>query len=342
MGTFSPATDVDLTSLNTLRLPARARYFARIETEQALQDALAWARKHGQQALVIGGGSNLVLCGDISGLVLHMAIMGRSWEVCGDGDAILTLGAGEDWHRVVMYACRAGYRGIENLALIPGTVGAAPVQNIGAYGAELKDTLVELRAWDAQQQAVVTLSGETCGFGYRDSVFKQHLDRYIILSVRLKLSRQRPFNLSYRELAEHFDNDTASYRSLTPLQVAEAVKAIRRRKLPDPDHLPNAGSFFKNPLVPWDTYQALKTAHPSLVAYEGEGEAKLAAAWLIDQCGWKGHREAHVGVHNKQALVLINHGNGTGPELMDLANRIRSDVEARFGVTLEMEPRRVP
>ena len=342
MSTFSPATDVDLTSLNTLRLPARAHYFARIETEQVLQEALGWARQQGQSVLVIGGGSNLVLCGEIPGLVLHMAIMGRTWEVCGDGEAMLTLGAGEDWHRVVMYACRAGYRGIENLALIPGTVGAAPVQNIGAYGAELKDTLVDLRAWDTQQQTVVTLSATDCGFGYRDSLFKQQLDRYIILSVRLKLSRQRPFNLSYRELAEHFDGDTVTLRSLTPLQVAEAVKAIRRRKLPDPDHLPNAGSFFKNPVVPWATYQALKAAHPNLVAYEGEGEAKLAAAWLIDQCGWKGYREAHVGVHNKQALVLINHSAGTGAELMALANRIRSDVEARFGVNLEMEPRRVP
>jgi UDP-N-acetylmuramate dehydrogenase len=235
-----------------------------------------------------------------------------------------------------MYAASAGYRGIENLALIPGTVGAAPVQNIGAYGAELRDTLLEVSALDRHTGHEVTLTNSLCHFSYRDSVFKHEPGRYIITSVRLRLSRSRPFSLDYRDLAEYFDGRGA--RDLTPLDVANGVMAVRRRKLPDPAQLPNAGSFFKNPVVPLDTWHSLQQSYPDIAGYPGDKCAKVAAAWLIDQCGWKGYRNGKVGVHNRQALVLVNHSNGTGQDVLALADRIRSDVDVRFGIALEMEP----
>lgn len=330
---------VDLQPRNTLRLPGHAAWFARICQDGAIPEMFDWASEQGMPVLVIGGGSNIVLRSGFRGLVLAMALRERHWEMLDADTARLTLGAGENWHETVLYACKSGFRGIENLALIPGTVGAAPIQNIGAYGVELKQVLYNLEAWDRLESRFRTLSPEECDFGYRDSCFKREPERYVITRIRLTLSRRRPFQLSYGELAQEYGHLHDPDSELTPLQVAKTVSDIRRRKLPDPSFLPNAGSFFKNPLVSPETLGELRRQWPDLVAYPENDHYKLAAGWLIEQCGWKGHREAHVGVHSRQALVLIHHGNGTGEELLELAGRIREDVERRFGVTLEMEPR---
>ncbi|MDK8464174.1 UDP-N-acetylmuramate dehydrogenase [Marinobacter sp. SS13-12] len=328
--------NVFLGEMNSLGIAARAQYFVSVTSVKALQEALEWASEKSVEALILGGGSNLVFAGDYRGLIIRMAIARRCWEHVDGDEATLVLGAGENWHEVVMYAASAGYRGIENLALIPGTVGAAPVQNIGAYGAELRDTLLEVSALDRHTGKEIALTNSLCHFSYRDSVFKHEPGRYVITTVRLRLSRSRPFQLDYRDLAEYFDRQDT--RSLTPLDVANGVMAVRRRKLPDPAQLPNAGSFFKNPVIPLDTWHSLQQSYPDIAGHPGDDNAKVAAAWLIDQCGWKGYRNGKVGVHNRQALVLVNHSNGNGQDVLSLAERIRKDVEARFGIALEMEP----
>ncbi|SET67492.1 UDP-N-acetylmuramate dehydrogenase [Marinobacter segnicrescens] len=330
--------NADLQSLSTMATPATAHYLVNAETPEDACTALSWASWEGLQVQVVGGGSNLIFCDDFPGLVLHMALRGKRWEAVNGDEATLVLAAGENWHQAVLYAAGAGYRGIENLALIPGTAGAAPVQNIGAYGVELSDSFVSLLAWDRQTGEPVTLDKDDCLFGYRDSLFKQQPDRYLILEIRLRLSRSRAFELGYGELAQWFDGESPD----SPLAVAEAVMAVRRRKLPDPEQLPNAGSFFKNPVVTSEQWEALKAEWPDIVAYPTDSGVKLAAGWLIDQCGWKGYRNRTVGVHHRQALVLVNHSRGSGKEILELAGRIRDDVLARYGVLLEMEPGVVP
>lgn len=332
----APRENVELTDLNALHVPAMARYYREVGTASELVEALNWARDQHREVLVLGGGSNLVFEGDFQGLVIRICIRGRSWERAADYEATLVLGAGETWHEAVMYASRSGYRGIENLALIPGTAGAAPVQNIGAYGVELSDTLESVTALDRRSGELVELDNGQCRFAYRDSLFKHSPGRYVITEIRLRLSRNKPLQLGYRDLEDYLGNTMRT--ELQAIDVAEAVMAIRRRKLPDPDILPNAGSFFKNPVVAASEFDLLKADYPDIVAYPQTLGVKLAAAWLIDQSGWKGYRTERVGVHNRQALVLINHSGGTGRDILALAERIRESVRERFGVTLEMEP----
>ncbi|TGN41453.1 UDP-N-acetylmuramate dehydrogenase [Marinobacter confluentis] len=327
---------VSLREKNSLGIAAKARYFVQVRSIGELAEALDWAARQGLGTLILGGGSNLVFAGDFPGLVLQVSINGRCWQDIENDSAILALGAGESWHDCVLYAAGAGYRGIENLALIPGTVGAAPVQNIGAYGSELADTLVDLTALDRTTGEEVQLTCDQCQFSYRDSLFKHQPGRYVIIKVRLRLSRTRDLQLGYRDLTDYLDGQDTS--RLTPLDVAHAVMAVRRRKLPDPAQLPNAGSFFKNPVLSLDAWHAFKKKYPDAAGYPGETSAKVAAAWLIDQCGWKGYRDERVGVHNRQALVLVNHSDGNGQDILDLAARIREDVRLRFGIELEMEP----
>ncbi|MGM0569616.1 UDP-N-acetylmuramate dehydrogenase [Marinobacter sp.] len=330
--------NADLQSLSTMATPARARYLVNAGTPEDACQALSWASREGLPVQVVGGGSNLIFCDDFPGLVLHMALRGKRWEAVNGDEATLMLAAGESWHQSVLYVAGAGYRGIENLALIPGTAGAAPVQNIGAYGVELSDSFISLLAWDRQAGEPVTLDREDCRFGYRDSLFKHEPERYLILEIRLRLSRHRPFELGYGELAQWFDGRTPD----SPLEVAQAVMTVRRRKLPDPEQLPNTGSFFKNPVVTVAQWEELRDQWPDMVAYPTDGGVKLAAGWLIDQCGWKGYRNRTVGVHHRQALVLINHSGGNGKQVLELARRIRDDVLERYGVLLEMEPGVVP
>jgi UDP-N-acetylmuramate dehydrogenase len=327
---------VSLRGKNSLGIAVKAQYFTQVRSLDDLRFALDWADSHAVETLILGGGSNLVFAGDFHGLVVQVSITGRCWQAVEGDAATLELGAGEPWHECVLYAAKAGYRGIENLALIPGTVGAAPVQNIGAYGTELADTLVDLTALDRTTGEEVRLANEQCRFSYRDSLFKHEPGRFVITRVRLRLSRSLPLQLEYRDLKDYFSGQNT--RALTPSDVAQAVMAVRRRKLPDPSQIPNVGSFFKNPVVPITHWHQLKEQHPGLAGYPEQTSAKVAAAWLIDQCGWKGYRNDRVGVHNHQALVLVNHSDGSGQDVLDLASRIRADVQSAFGIELEMEP----
>lgn len=320
---------------NTFGFDVRARLAAHIRTEADLIAALADPRAQGLPLVVLGGGSNVVLTGDLDALVLLMEIPGYAVADGGD-DWLVTAGAGENWHGLVGRTIADGLPGLENLALIPGTAGAAPIQNIGAYGVELRERFASLRAYDRQAGAFVTLDREQCAFGYRDSLFKREgRDRYLITAVTLRLPKAWTPVLNYGELARELEPMAAPDAA----QVRDAVVAIRSRKLPDPAQIGNAGSFFKNPVVDAALRNALVATHPSLVSYpQPDGGYKLAAGWLIDQCGFKGLDDGPVGVYGKQALVLIHHGGGTGAALLKLADRIADTVQARFGVRIEPEP----
>jgi len=331
--------DEPLKPCNTLALQARARLLVRADRERDLHEALALADREGRAVVPLGEGSNVVLAGDLDALVLRVNTRGI---IVLDEDAqrvLLRVAAGEPWHRFVDWTLARGYSGLENLALIPGTVGAAPVQNIGAYGVELAGCLRSVHALSIADGAAVCLAAAECAFGYRDSVFKGRLkDRLVITAVDLELSRIPRLHTGYPALAQALaGRDSAS---LTPRDVFDAVVAIRRSRLPDPAREPNAGSFFKNPVVDAARAAALARDHPALPAYpQPEGGVKLAAAWLIEQCGWRGYRADGVGVHLGHALVLVNYGSDSGRELLQLAGEIAASVQARFGVALEIEPR---
>jgi len=331
-----PLENVSLEELNTLRARVVARYYLSVHNTRELKSALAWAGSNNVQVLILGGGSNLVFRSDFDGLVIRMCVRIRCWEEVSKQEATLVLGAGENWHESVLYAASTGYHGIENLALIPGTAGAAPVQNIGAYGVELCDTLVAVTVLDRHSFELVKLTREECQFAYRDSLFKRTPGRFVIIEIRLRLSRSKPLQLGYRDLQEYFGNLASDELKVT--DVVEAVMAIRRRKLPDPVIIPNAGSFFKHPVITAVEFDALQARYPDIVSYRQTQGVKLAAAWLIDQCGWKGFRNRHVGVHNQQALVLINHSRGTGQDILELAGKIQESVNTRFGIQLDIEP----
>ncbi|MGL6161642.1 UDP-N-acetylmuramate dehydrogenase [Microbulbifer sp.] len=335
-------TDIDLQPLNTLAIAARAAHFARVESLEQLREALAFARGRKLPILPLGGGSNIVLTGDYPGLVIHMELRGLSLEETPEGTR-LSAAAGENWHRLVMHTVERGLGGLENLALIPGKIGAAPIQNIGAYGVELRDSFVDLQAVHIATGKLCEFSAADCEFGYRDSVFKGRArDRYIITRVRLELPSDWRPRIDYPALGEYFARREQGAGTLTPEKVARAVIAVRNSKLPSPDEIPNAGSFFKNPLVDADLYHSLKKAHPDLVAFAAGERWKLAAAWLIDRAGWRGRQRDAVGVHDRQALVLVNPGRGPGAEVTALAAEIAADVRAKFGVELEPEPRYYP
>ncbi len=330
--------DVELASRTTLALPGKAAFWAEISNVDQLRQVV------GSSALrrfVLGSGSNLVFSGDFDGLLLHMAIGGR--ELIGeDGDAwYVRAGAGENWHQLVSWTLEQGWPGLENLALIPGTVGAAPIQNIGAYGLEIADRFLSLEALDMQSGRLLRMDRIACRFAYRDSVFKQqgwHLDAgRVITRVTFRLPKVWRALTAYAELAAELDRQQAARPSAQ--QIAAAVIAVRRRKLPDPTDVPNAGSFFHNPLVDGVVAERLRHTHPDLPCYpQPDGRVKLAAAWLIDQSGWKGRDLGRVGMYEKQALVLVNRGGARGAEVIALARAVQADVRAHFGVELTPEP----
>ncbi|QKX18210.1 UDP-N-acetylmuramate dehydrogenase [Microbulbifer sp. YPW1] len=335
-------SDVDLQPFNTMTIAARARYFCAATTLDELREALEFARTKQLPILPLGGGSNIVLTGDFPGIAVHVGMHGLEFDPLDDGVRIHAA-AGENWHQLVMRSVELGYGGLENLALIPGNIGAAPIQNIGAYGVELKDTFEQLTAMEIASGDLVTFSAEECQFGYRDSIFKGAAkDRYLICDVVLKLPRIWQPHVSYPALQQHFADRGQPLDELTPAVVANAVIDIRNSKLPNPVEIPNAGSFFKNPVVDTSLYTALKAAHPGLVAFESGTQWKLAAGWLIDQAGWRGYAQNGVGVHDRQALVLVNPGHRCGSEVVNLAREIASDIQKKFGVTLEPEPRFYP
>ncbi|UGQ47740.1 UDP-N-acetylmuramate dehydrogenase [Massilia endophytica] len=330
--------DFSLRQLNTFGIDARARAYLRVTSAAQLRAALADPALAAMPRLVLGGGSNLLLTGDFAGLVLHIAIEGRE-VLPGDAEHVhVRAAAGENWHAFVQWTLEQGFGGLENLSLIPGTVGAAPIQNIGAYGLEIKDRFLSLSAFDPATGQIVAMRGGDCRFAYRDSIFKQEPGRgLIVLDVSFSLPRNWQPNLRYAELASAVAEQGLAQP--TPRQVADTVIAIRRRKLPDPAEVGNAGSFFKNPVVDAAHCARLLEQFPALVHHvQPDGSEKLAAGWLIDQCGWKGRSMGAAGVYPKQALVLVNNGGATGADVQRLAAAIQADVEARFGVRLEPEP----
>lgn len=326
-----------LAELNTFGIQEQAERLCFIHNDPELRNALALAEQQGWPVTLLGGGSNLVLAGPVTGLTLVMRSRGRR-VVQRDADSVIIEGeAGENWHQLVCWSLDMGLHGLENLSLIPGTLGAAPVQNIGAYGVELCDVFDSLETLDRSTGKTCWLSREDCQFAYRESLFKRHPGRFVILRVRLRLSTRPVPRLDYAPLAAGWK--ALGLDSPDSRVISRLVCEIRSSKLPDPAQLGNAGSFFKNPLVPEQQARALLAERPDMPHYlQGDGSIKLAAGWLIDQAGWRGHCRPRVGVHRDQALVLVNLGGARGADVMGLAEDIRQDVLEKFGISLEMEP----
>lgn len=332
------ARDAPLQSLNTFGLPARAAWFAAIETPLQLAGLIATPEWKRRQRLVLGGGSNLILAGDFDGLVLHVRISGRKL-IAENADAwFVRAGAGENWRDFVRWTLDRGWPGLENLSLIPGTVGAAPIQNIGAYGLEVAERFQQLEAVDLETGEGVVLDRAACQFGYRDSLFKREAaGRYLVTAVTFRLSKRWQPVTGYADVARELE--ARGIAEPTARDVSDAVVAIRSRKLPDPAQIGNAGSFFKNPVVDAATCARLIARHPDLPRYpQPDGTVKLAAGWLIERCGWKGGSIGPVGVYEHQALVLVNRGGARGEDVLRLARAIQASVRATFELELAPEP----
>jgi len=340
-----------LKAFNTFGVEARARRLVHVTDLDELLAALRLADRLGIPHMLLGGGSNVLFVDDYPGVVIHMASQGIEMDL---PRAHMHIAAGENWHQTVETALSHHLYGLENLALIPGSVGAAPVQNIGAYGVELSQCLDYVDVLDIETSLVTRMSAEECRFAYRDSIFKQELKRRsIILAVGLQLSREARVETSYPSLSAHLGSrlapvlaDSAEMSSETPITpeiVFEAVCEIRRSRLPDPQQLGNAGSFFKNPVLSFEQLKELQKDYPDAPYYEhAENQVKVPAAWLIETDGWKGHRSGDAGVHTEQALVLVNHGGATGQQIIQLARLIAAGVRRRFNITLNPEVRIVP
>jgi UDP-N-acetylmuramate dehydrogenase len=329
--------NVLLRPYNTFGINAQARYFTSFTELQQLQAVLQDTRWQSSPHMILGGGSNILFTKDFDGLVLKNELKGISVIKEDDDYIYVKAGAGENWHRFVMYCIEHNYAGLENLSLIPGNVGASPMQNIGAYGVEIKDYFHELEAWHLHDHTLVTFNNADCAFGYRESVFKrQYKGQFVILSVTYRLLKKPRFNTSYGAIEQELQR--MGVNGLSIQAISQAVVNIRSSKLPDPAEIGNAGSFFKNPTVDAAQYTSLKSAHPDVVAYPVDnGHYKLAAGWLIEQCGWKGFRKGDAGVHAKQALVLVNYGQASGQEIYHLSQQVLDSVKEKFGVELERE-----
>lgn len=323
---------------NSFGIEALARSFASFNTAEELSE-LVTEQLHPEkdQILVLGGGSNILFTKDFDGWVLHNRMKGIGLLREDDRHFYLKAGAGENWHGFVQYCIDHNYAGAENLSLIPGNVGASPIQNIGAYGVEIKDLFHELEAFDLFEKQVRTFRSADCNFGYRDSVFKKSAKgRYVIMNVTYRLNKKPDFHIGYGAITQELER--MGVQELDIRAVSEAVMHIRSSKLPDPGQTGNAGSFFKNPVISSVQYTDLAHEYPHIPGYvAGEGFTKVAAGWLIEQCGWKGYRKGDAGCYPKQALVLVNYGNASGKEILDLSQAIIDSVEKKFGILLERE-----
>lgn len=329
----------DLQPLNTFALPVRARWLVTLTNTEQLPDILALPQFERQSVLWLGGGSNILFCADYPALVVRMANRGIRLVTDDGVQVIVEAAAGENWHDFVQYTLEQGWCGLENLSLIPGTVGAAPVQNIGAYGVEVQSCIEAVQCFDLESQQLCWLSRNECSFAYRDSVFKHgQQGRYVIVAVRFVLSRSFTPQLHYGDLAQ-VATELAQGQPLTASIVAQAVCRIRRQKLPDPRVLGSAGSFFKNPVVAAELAESLLKQYPALPHYpQPDGQVKLAAGWMIDQCGLKGYQLGGAAVHEKQALVLVNKKQASAADVVALAEYVRNCVAQHFQVLLEPEP----
>ncbi|MBP8824699.1 MAG: UDP-N-acetylmuramate dehydrogenase [Flavobacteriales bacterium] len=330
-------SDFNLKPFNTFHVPARAARLARFRNVEELRALLDHPELKQLPRLVLGGGSNVLFTQDWPGVVLLNEIGGMELLLETEEAVIVRVGAGLVWHNFVSYCVDQGWGGLENLSLIPGRVGAAPMQNIGAYGVEIKSAFHHLQALRLSDGEVVRFDTEACRFGYRESFFKREgKGQYIILSVAFQLNKHPELHTHYGSIQAELDK--RGITAPTIRDVSEAVIAIRRSKLPDPQVLGNAGSFFKNPVVPVALADRIKAAHPALASYPaGDGQVKLAAGWLIEKAGWKGFREDNLGVHKDQALVLVNYGGSSGNAIYGLSSRILESVKEKFGVELERE-----
>ncbi len=327
--------NVSLKPFNTFGIDAMARYFLPITNHQSLITLQSLITNH--QSLILGGGSNLLFTRDFDGLVIHNQLKGMELVRTTAEHVWVKVAAGEVWHAFVEYCLEHDFAGVENLALIPGYVGASPMQNIGAYGVEVKEVIEEVEAWHLREGYSRTFSNEECGFGYRESVFKRELKGiFLITSVTFRLNKVPLYHLEYGAIRQELER--MGVVEPTIRSVADAVIRIRQSKLPDPRKIGNAGSFFKNPEVPSAQYESLKALYPELPGYpQASGRVKLAAGWLIEKAGWKGVHRGEAGVHDKQALVLVNLGNATGKEIWQLSEEILRSVQQQFGVLLERE-----
>ena len=330
--------NADLTPYNTLGISAKAASLINITSAKQLKELFETGLFEKEEPFILGGGSNILLKGDIAGTVLKISISGISLEVQTDERAELNVGAGVNWHSLVEWAVAHNFGGIENLALIPGTVGAAPIQNIGAYGVELKDVLKSVTFFDLKTGEESVLKQQHCRFGYRDSIFKHELKgKVIITGIRLNLTKPpHPIECSYRSLDEYLRKNKIATAGIK--DVFDAVIAIRKSKLPDPSLIGNAGSFFKNPVIDAELFKDLSEKFPGIPGYKiSEDKVKVPAGWLIERAGWKGKRVGNVGTYENQALVLVNYGGASGEELWNHAKRIRNTVAKKFGIELVPE-----
>ncbi len=326
-----------LKSLNTFGVDAKAKYFASIKKDGDLKKIVQTDEFENNRIFILGGGSNVLFTKDFDGLILSSDIKGMRIVESTDESITLEVGAGELWHKFVQTCVKSKYYGAENLALIPGKVGAAPVQNIGAYGVEQKDLFVSLKGFNLAKKKFETLDKNECAFGYRDSIFKKELkNKFIVASVNYELSRKEKLNLEYKGLADEIKKfpwvkPNAQY-------VFDAVCRLRRKKLPNLEKIGNAGSFFKNPIVSEEKLKALTETHPEINSRKIYGKQyKISAGWLIEKAGWKGKRSGDVGVYDKHALILVNHGDASGKDIVDFSEQIQNSIYEIFGIKLEPE-----
>ena len=322
---------------NTFGIDVSAARYTEVTTTELLKECLEWIQYHAMPSMVLGGGSNVLFTRNFDGVVIRNGLKGIRKVDENEDYIYVQAAAGEVWHEFVLYCLSQQYAGVENLALIPGLVGASPLQNIGAYGVELKEVFHELTAIHRQTQESVVFSNSDCAFGYRESIFKnRYKNEFVITSVTYRLNKKPHFNIEYGAIRQELEKRNVA--ELTVNVIADAVMAIRNSKLPNPTQIGNAGSFFKNPSVSPEKYAQLKQAYPPIIAYPNpDGTMKLAAGWMIEQCGLKGYRKGDAGIHEKQALVLVNYGQATGEEIVALKNLIIDQVEAKFGVKLAPE-----
>lgn len=327
--------NIDLKPLNSFGISAKAKALAGFRSVEELGALLD--KPVDVPLMILGGGSNVLFTKDYEGLILKNEIKGIELVQQDEDHVYLKAGAGESWHGFVNYCIQKGLAGVENLSLIPGNVGASPMQNIGAYGVEIKDVFHSLEAFHLKEKRIVHFSLDDCEFGYRESVFKgKYKDQFAICSVTYRLNKKPVFNTSYGAIQQQLE--AMGVKELSIANISAAVIAIRTSKLPNPAEIGNAGSFFKNPEISNEQYEQLKTSFPGIVGYDlANGFIKLAAGWLIEQCGWKGYRQGDAGCHARQALVLVNYGNATGSQIYQLSEEIIRSVEQKFGVRLHRE-----
>ena len=339
MNDFRCKEYANLKLLNTLGVSSTARYLCPAFSEQDVASICEFAHTKNLPLIPLGEGSNIVFREEIEAVVMPVMLQHRALVSGPEGQVFVTVGAGCSWHALVRWTLQQQLHGLENLSLIPGNAGSAPVQNIGAYGVELKDSLVKVRGYHRRDQRYVSLSKQECLFGYRDSIFKQALcNEFIITEVVLCLKRTLTPRLTYGKLREYVHRSCQG-NTPTGLEISDAVCRIRQEKLPDPKVLGNAGSFFKNPVVSSEVFNTLRLDHPNIVAYrQSDNSWKLAAGWLIDACGLKGFRDGVGGMYDKQALVLVHYGGGSGDDVLALASMVQHNIYQRFNIRLEIEP----